>query len=125
MLLSNYFNSPRSTLRKIVEHMKIGESLLSREIVERTGMVGSLVYLTMYRLEVRGMVQRVPFVWPTPPEGSDLWGQRRLRVWRKGIVGSNRGRMGVRWRFLGFTVTPVDELLKLARIDLNARRLSS
>jgi len=122
MLLTNYFNSPRSTLRRIVENMEIGETLLKREIVERTGMVGSLVYSTMARLEERNIVQRVPSVWPTPPMESHLWGRRRWKTWRKEIREANKGCQGVRWRYLGFSIIPVDELLRLARMDLDVRR---
>ena len=125
MLLKNYFNSPRSSLRKLADNVEIGETLLAREIVERTGMTGSLVYSTLARLEERDIVQRVPFVWPEPPEASECWGRRRWRRWRKKMRKTKNGYPGAKWRFLGFTVTPVDELLNLAQLDLDARRRPS
>ena len=125
MLLKNYFNSPRSTLRRIKEKTEIGELLTISEIADRTGMSRSGVHNTLRKLEERGIVKREPFVWPNPPEGSNLWGRRRWIQWRFEVGGAKSGAPAGKWRFLGFTVTPVDELLNLAQLDLNARRRPS
>ena len=124
-MLKNYFNSQRSTLRRLMDKVEIGESLTISEIADRTGMRRSLVHNVLRKLEVRETVKREPFVWPPPPEGSGLWGRRRMRQWRFEVGGAKSGTPAGKWRLLGLIVTPVDELLNLAQLDLNARRRPS
>ena len=124
-LLNKYFTDSRSTLRRITDNVEVGETLLAREIAERTGMTGSLMYSTLPRLEKRGIVQRMPFVWPEPPEVSECWGRKRWKSWRKKVRKTKNGYPGAKWRYLGFTVIPIDELLSLARLDLRVEACPS
>ena len=124
-LFRDCFNAKRSYLRQFVENIEIGETLWVREISDRTGIPRTKVYRLMAMLEERGAVKWIPFVWPEPPEGFEMWGKVRRVKWRQSVKGIERGYPGDKWRFLGFTVTPVDELLNLAQLDLNARRRPS
>ena len=124
MLLKNYFNSPRSTLRRLMDKVEIGESLTISEIADRTGMSRSGVHNTLRKLEERGIVKREPFVWPPPPEGSDLWGRKRWIQWRAEVGGAKSGAPAGKWRFIGFIISPVDELLSLARLDLGVEAIT-
>jgi len=124
-LLNNYFNSPRSTLRRLADKVEVGESLTISEIADRTEMSRSLVHNVLRKLEVRENMKREPFVWPPPPEESGLWGRRRWIQWRFEVGGAKTGTPADKWRFLGFMVTPVDELLSLARLDLRVEACPS
>jgi len=117
-LISDYFNAKKSYLRKFVENIEIGETLWAWEISERTGISRTKVYQLMYLLEKRGVVERVPFQWPEPPMNFELWGKTRRAKWKKEVTGHRRGFPGCRWRFNGLIITPVNELLRLAQLDM-------
>jgi len=117
-MIWNYFRDSDSTLRRFVESIEIGETLLAREITDRSGIRRSNVHRVLELLEARGMVERVPYVWPEKPPHFDLLGPRARARWRKSIRGSTPGLPGASYRFLGFTVSPVDDVLHLAHLDL-------
>ena len=117
MMIWNYFRKSDSALRRFVESIEIGETLLGREIMERTGLCSSDAWRVLRLLEGLGMVERMPFVWPEKPPNFDFLSKRGRARWRKSIRGSGRGVPGARYKFLGFTVSPVDDVLRLAMMD--------
>ena len=119
-MIWNYFRDSDSTLRRFVESIEIGETLLAREITDRSGIRRSNVHRVLELLEARGMVERVPYVWPEKPPQYELWGKRAKARWRKGVRGDEQGDPGARYRFLGFTAAPVDDVLHLATLDMAA-----
>jgi len=119
-MIWNYFRDSDSVLRRFVESIGIGETLLAREIADRAGMQMSDVYRALRLLEARGMVEKIPFVWPEKPPYFDLLSTHAQGRWRKSIRGSTPGLPGARYRFLGFTVSPVDDVLHLATMDMAA-----
>lgn len=119
-LIYHYFSDPRNTFRRYTETVEVGELLLISEIAERTGKHRSQIDPLMLRLHKRGIVEKVPFVWPDSPKGFELWGRRAKKVWRRRVSGERHGRPGTKWLYLGFTITPVDELLMLAILDLTS-----
>ena len=121
-IITDYFKGKKTFLRSFMDTMNIEEVLWIREIAERTGIPRAKVYSLMYRLEKRGIVERAPFVWPESPPESDLWGPCRWKRWRSEVLGrSGGGVVGDKWRFLGIIVTPINELLRLAVLDLGAK----
>ena len=123
-LLTDYFHGRINYMRRFMDNVEIGETLRIKDIAERSGIPETKAYGFMKLLEARGMADRVPFVWPTPPAASRLWGRAKWRRWRIKAGGVKRGYPGARWRYLGFTVTPVDELLSLARLDLGVEAIT-
>lgn len=121
-IITDYFKGKKSYLRSFVDAVESGEALWVREIMQRTGMPRTKVYNLLNKLEKRGFVERELFIWPEPPECSKLWGKRRWKTWRLEISKRERdgGKLGNKWRFLGLLITPIDELLKLAVLDLGA-----
>jgi len=117
-LIRNYFRDSGSALRRFVESIKIGETLLAREIMERAGLSQTSTSRVLRMLRDRGMVEVIPYVWPEKPPYYDLLGTRGLARWRKSVRGSARGFPGASYRFLGFTAAPVDDVLHLAHLDL-------
>ena len=116
-LISDYFQGRKSYLRQYVENVKPGEVLKTQEIVSRSGIPRTKVYSLMNLLEKWGMVEDVPFVWPEPPEVSEYWNKRRWAAWRHEVASGNYPH-SKRWRFIGFIIAPVGELLKVARLDV-------
>ena len=114
----NYFRDSDSTLRRFVESIGIGETLLAREIAERAGIRRSDVHRVLRLLEAQGMVEKIPYVWPEEPPHYDLLGPRARARWRKSIRGSTPGLPGASYKFLGFTAAPVDDVLHLATMDM-------
>ena len=121
-IITDYFKGKKSYLRSFVDAVDVGEALWVREIMQRTGIPRDKVYNLLNKLEKRGFVKREPFVWPEPPECSNLWGKRRWKTWRCEVTKreGEGGFLGDRWRFLGITIVSIDELLKLAALDLGA-----
>ena len=119
-MIWNFFRDSDSALRRFVESIGIGETLLAREIADRAGMQMSDVYRVLRLLEARGMVEKIPFVWPEKPPHYDLLSTHAQARWRKSIRGSPPGLPGASYRFLGFTVSPVDDVLHLATLDMAA-----
>ena len=116
-IITDYFNGRQGYMRRFVDAVDIGETLSARKIADRTGIPFTKVFYLMHVLETRGIVKRVPFVWPSPPSKSVWWGRRRWSEWRKTVRGNSKGRPSDKWQFLDFLVTPIEELLKLAKID--------
>ena len=116
----NYFRYSDSPLRRFVESIGIGETLLAREIAERAGIRRPDVHRVLRLLEAQGMVEKIPFVWPEKPPYYDLLSTHAQGRWRKSIRGSTPGLPGASYRFLGFTVSPVDDVLHLATLDMTA-----
>jgi len=119
-MIWNYFRDSDSVLRRFVESIGIGETLLAREIADRAGIQLSDVYRALRLLEARGMVEKIPFVWPEKPPHFNLLGLRAQARWRKSIRNCRGGVPGASYRFLGFTVSPVDDVLHLATLDMAA-----
>jgi len=117
-MIWNYFRDAESPLRRFVESIKIGETLLAREIADRSGIRRSDVHRVLKLLEARGMVEKVPFVWPKEPPHFDLLGPRARARWRKKVRNCRGGVPGASYKFLGFTASPVDDVLHLAHLDL-------
>jgi len=116
----NYFRDSDSALRRFVESIGIGETLLAREIAERTRIRRSDVHRVLRLLEARGMVEKIPFVWPEEPPHFDLLSKRAQARWRKNRRNCRAGVPGASYRFLGFTASPVDDVLHLATLDMAA-----
>jgi len=119
-MIWNYFRYSDSPLRRFVESIEIGETLLAREIMERSGIRRSDVHRVLRLLEARSMVEKIPFMWPKEPPHFDLIGPRAQARWRKKIRNGRAGVPGASYRFLGFTVSPVDDVLHLATLDMAA-----
>lgn len=120
-LMYNYFRAENSVFRRYVESVDREDLLSTSEIAERTGIDTSHIHGLMNRLHKRGIVERVPFMWPDPPEESYLWGKRRWKIWRRSVRAGLKGKPPTRWRFMGLNITPVDELLRLATLDLASK----
>ena len=119
-MIWNYFRDSDSVLRRFVESIGIGETLLAREIMERAGLSQTSTSRVLRMLRDRGMVEVIPYVWPEEPPYYDLLGTRGRARWRKSIRGSGRGVLGASYLFLGFTAAPVDDVLHLATLDMAA-----
>jgi len=121
-IITDYFKGKKTYLRSFIDAVKPGEALWVREIIERTGIPRTKVYNLLNKLEKLGFVKREPFTWPEPPAGSKLWGKRRWKTWRLETSKRDRdgGKLGNKWRFLGLMVAPVNEVLRLAVLDLGA-----
>ena len=119
-MIWNYFRDSDSPLRRFVESIGAGETLLTREIMERSGLTRSDTNRVLRLLEAQGMVEKIPFVWPEKPPYYDLLSTHAQGRWRKSIRGSTPGLPGASYRFLGFTVSPVDDVLHLATLDMAA-----
>ena len=116
-MIWNYFRYSDSPLRRFVESIGAGETLLTREIMERSGLTRSDTNRVLRMLRDRGMVQVRPYRWPVKPSQYEDWGARRQARWRKKVRGDDQGAPGARYCFLGFTVSPVDDVLHLATLD--------
>jgi len=119
-MIWNYFRDSESALRRFVESIGIGETLMAREIMERSGLDYSETYRVLRVLRSRGMVEVIPYVWPKKPSQYEDWGPCRQASWRKSVRGPDQGLPGASYRFLGFTVSPVDDVLHLATLDMAA-----
>ena len=119
-MIWNYFRDSESALRRFVESIGIGETLMAREIMERSGLDYSETYRVLRVLRSRGMVEVIPYVWPKKPSQYEDWGPCRQASWRKSVRGPDQGAPGARYLFLGFTVSPVDDVLHLATLDMAA-----
>ena len=119
-MIWNYFKHSDSPLRRFVESIGIGETLLTREIMERSGLTRSDTNRVLRMLRDRGMVKVRPYRWPVKPSQYEGWGARRQARWRKRVRGDDQGAPGARYHFLGFTVSPVDDVLRLATLDMAA-----
>ena len=117
-MIWNYFRYSDSLLRRFVESIGAGETLLTREIMERSGLSRSDTNRLLRILTSRGMVEVMPYVWPEKPPQYESWGKRAKARWRKGVRGDEQGAPGARYRFLGFTAAPVDDVLHLATLDM-------
>ena len=117
MMIWNYFRDSESALRRFVESIGIGETLMAREIMERSGLDYSETYRVLRVLRSRGMVEVIPYVWPKKPSQYEDWGPCRQASWRKSVRGPDQGAPGASYRFLGFTAAPVDDVLHLATLD--------
>ena len=120
MMIWNYFRDGESALRRFVESIGIGETLMAREIMERSGLDYSETYRVLRVLRSRGMVEVIPYVWPKKPSQYEDWGPCRQASWRKSVRGPDQGAPGASYRFLGFTAAPVDDVLHLATLDMAA-----
>ena len=119
-MIWNYFRYSDSPLRRFVESIGVGETLLTREIMERSGLDSSETYRVIGMLRSRGMVKTRPYVWPEKPPYYDFLGSRGQAQWRKRVRNAKGGAPGARHHFLGFTVSPVDDVLHLATLDMAA-----
>lgn len=116
-IITDYFKGRDGYLRRFVKSIEPGETLNAREIAEKSGIPRSKVYYLMYLFEKRGLAERINFVWPTPPPTFHIWGKSTQSRWRREVTGHKKGFPGIKWRFLGFTITPIDDLLQLAKLD--------
>ena len=119
-MIWNYLRHSDSLLRRFVESVGVGETLLTREIMERSGLTRSDTNRILRILTGRGMVEVMPYVWPEKPPQYMAMGKRAQARWRKSVRGPKQGAPGARYRFLGFTVSPVDDVLHLATLDMAA-----
>jgi len=119
-MIWNYFRYSDSPLRRFVESIGVGETLLTREIMERSGLTRSDTNRIIGMLRSRGMVEVIPYVWPKKPSQYEDWGPCRQASWRKSVRGPDQGAPGASYRFLGFTAAPVDDVLHLATLDMAA-----
>lgn len=119
-MIRDYFRGKTNYLRMLLDAVEPGEVLSAREITDRTNINRTKVYSLMPTLVVKGIVERVPYECPDPPEGSELWGRRRWGNWRREVKPLGGKFPTLKWRIIGISVIPVDELLRIAKLDLAA-----